>query len=64
MPAKSYSGSGNIDLSILVKKIENVEKAIKNMILTGDLELTDGRTGTNKYKAHLTAKAEYSRQIR
>jgi len=69
VPQFAYASGGSVvssgsDLGAVVERMEQLEDAVCNMRLTGELELLDGRSGTNIYKAHLEAKAEHERQIK
>lgn len=57
-------GSGTFDLGEVVKRLNRIEDAIKLKKIDGVLELSDRRTGRERYELHLKDKAHYERHLR
>lgn len=68
-PQFAYAGGGytsesSIDFGVVTKRLERIEKAIKNKQFSGILEMRDKRSGVDRYEAHLKDKAEYERKVK
>jgi hypothetical protein len=59
-----YTGESSNDFGSVTKRLERIEKAIRDKKMDGIFELSDRRSGRERYEVHLKDKAHFERHLR